>query len=566
MAGDVAKRLLSNPVQTKGHGPGRLVDVARSSEARWNSVHGAKSRALGLQRLDQSQVLENSGMKRIGQCVHVLAQLDQVATYRTHRLASRRVAKPFFLPSRIDRKQSQALGDVIVERVRQSCALILMRGDQVSAEIASFVFSVPAFGDVDRYGAQLPGLAVRIEFDPPPRGDPTRGRIPRRHSIFRFVFAVAFDRSADRLAQQLAIVWMHSVDEPIKMDGRRRVPVSRTPVARARPDLVLWNVPNPEAQLGRERRQAHTFFACPQSVIRSPQPQPVEQQTNDQDRLKRGEARGGKDIPPVLLPKRRLAEPDRAAGWKIGLSHSPSSQLPPVELRFFKSLWRGLDIAGRGSPKDLRGDLGGLAAQGADGEQRPSNNTGPQLIVVLSEYWRVGYGVQPGENLLLATRNALRVDDEIAEKDRGGGRQGRDALLDFGERKVIHENGLDPTLKRVERVNIFVGPEFFDRRIADHNCERRCVRQRSEDVSKNCVQVSRKRDHRLVGGERRVFDRSGVKGGEKDGPGGKEVSSVALDEARSGTYQCNDQIGRMGRKKGSQIAHEGVVPLAVGKA
>src|SRR6185312_4858595 len=124
MAGDVAKRLLSNPVHTKGHGPGRLVDVARSSEARWNSVHGAKSRALGLQRLDQSQVLENSGMKRIGQCVHVLAQLDQVATYRTHRLASRRVAKPFFLPSRIDRKQSQALGDVIVERVRQSCAVI----------------------------------------------------------------------------------------------------------------------------------------------------------------------------------------------------------------------------------------------------------------------------------------------------------------------------------------------------------------------------------------------------------------------------------------------------------
>ena len=84
--------------------------------------------------------------------------------------------------------------------------------------------------------------------------------------------------------------------------------------------------------------------------------------------------------------------------------------------------------------KDPRGDLGGLAAQGADGEQRPPNNAGPQLIVVLSEYWRVGYGVQPGQNLLLAVRNALRVDDEIAEKDRGGGRHGGDALMDFAER------------------------------------------------------------------------------------------------------------------------------------
>ena len=115
-------------------------------------------------------------------------------------------------------------------------------------------------------------------------------------------------------------------------------------------------------------------------------------------------------------------------------------------------------------------------------------------------------------------------------------------------------------------MNIFVGPKFFDRRIADHNCERRCVRQRSEDVSKNCMQVSRKRDHRVVGSERRVFDRSGVKGGKNDGRGGKEVSSVALDEARSRTYQCNDQIGRMGRKKSAQIARECLVSLAVRKA
>ena len=80
-------------------------------------------------------------MERVGQRMHILAELDQVATYRTHRLASDRIAQPFLLTSRINRKQSQALGDVIVERVRQSCALILVRGDQASVEVASFVFS-----------------------------------------------------------------------------------------------------------------------------------------------------------------------------------------------------------------------------------------------------------------------------------------------------------------------------------------------------------------------------------------------------------------------------------------
>ncbi len=69
MARDVAKRLLRDPVQTKGQGPGRLVDVVSSTEARWNSLYGAEPRALGLQRLDQSEVFEDSGMQRVGERV-----------------------------------------------------------------------------------------------------------------------------------------------------------------------------------------------------------------------------------------------------------------------------------------------------------------------------------------------------------------------------------------------------------------------------------------------------------------------------------------------------------------
>ena len=122
------------------------------------------------------------------------------------------------------------------------------------------------------------------------------------------------------------------------------------------------------------------------------------------------------------------------SGGRSACCDSPSPQLPPVKLRLPKFLWRGLDIAGRRSPKDLRGDLGGLPAQCADREERSPNNAAAQLIVVLSEYRRVGYRVQPGENLLLSIGNALRIDDEIAEINRGGRRQSGDALLDLAER------------------------------------------------------------------------------------------------------------------------------------
>jgi hypothetical protein len=80
--------------------------LVSSSEARWNSLYGAEPRALGLQRLDQSEVFEDSGMQRVGQRVHVLTELDQVVTYRMHRLASDRIAQSLLLLSRINRKQS----------------------------------------------------------------------------------------------------------------------------------------------------------------------------------------------------------------------------------------------------------------------------------------------------------------------------------------------------------------------------------------------------------------------------------------------------------------------------
>jgi hypothetical protein len=84
--------------------------------------------------------------------------------------------------------------------MRQPGAFILVSGDQASVQVASLVFTPPTFGNVDRYSTQLHGLAILVEFNPPPTPDPSHRRIRQHHSIFRFILAVAFERLADRPA------------------------------------------------------------------------------------------------------------------------------------------------------------------------------------------------------------------------------------------------------------------------------------------------------------------------------------------------------------------------------
>src|ERR1700733_6772901 len=177
-------------------------------------------------------------------------------------------------------------------------------------------------------------------------------------------------------------------------------------------------MPHPEAKHRRDRGQAHALFTPPQPPTRARQPQSVEQQTNDKDPLKPGDTHDGQDVPPILLPHRRLAEPDSAVRRQICLCDPPSPQLPPVKLRLAKFLRRGLDIARRRALEDLRGDLGRLPAECVNREERSANDAGAQLIVVLPKYRRVGYGVQPGQDVLLSIGKALRINTEIA--DAGG--------------------------------------------------------------------------------------------------------------------------------------------------
>ena len=74
-----------------------------------------------------------------------------------------------------------------------------------------------------------------------------------------------------------------------------------------------------------------------------------------------------------------------------------------------------------------------------------------------------------------------------------------------------------------------------------------------KNVFNDGVQVDRNRDRCVRGGERRIRYRSRIKGGKNNGCGRKEVSPVALNKARCGTHHCNNQVGRMGGEKRSQI-------------
>ncbi len=189
-----------------------------------------------------------------------------------------------------------------------------------------------------------------------------------------------------------------------------------------------------------------------------------------------------------------------------------------------------------------------------------------QLIVVLSEYWRVGYGVQPGQNLLLSMRNTLRIDDEVAEINRGARRERRDACQHLSEGQFVEENKIDPALERLDDLTKFFHPEPLDRSIADHHRDGGRAWQRFADVFNVRALVSRNRNDRVVGSKRPVTYCSRVEGGKNSGRGRKEISSMTLNEARRRTDHRNDQIGRMGREKGSQIVDERFVPLAVAEA
>src|SRR5438552_5702862 len=82
--------------------------------------------------------------------------------------------------------------------------------------------------------------------------------------------------------------------------------------------------------MSRISRESYATFACDQRTFSVPAFHQIREQPKDKNRLNKTERDPGYDPTPVILPNRRFAERDHAAGWQTFLVDFPALQLPPV--------------------------------------------------------------------------------------------------------------------------------------------------------------------------------------------------------------------------------------------
>src|SRR5438046_5984866 len=82
--------------------------------------------------------------------------------------------------------------------------------------------------------------------------------------------------------------------------------------------------------MSRISRESHATFACDQRAFSEPAFRQIREQPKDKNRLNKTKRDPGYDPPPVIIPSRRFAERDHAAGWQTFLVYFPALQLPPV--------------------------------------------------------------------------------------------------------------------------------------------------------------------------------------------------------------------------------------------
>ena len=73
-------------------------------------------------------------------------------------------------------------------------ALLFLRINQLSAQLARRFFRLPALGDVDGHAAHAEGFAVAVELAPPARSDPARTPARHHQAIFGFIVATILTR------------------------------------------------------------------------------------------------------------------------------------------------------------------------------------------------------------------------------------------------------------------------------------------------------------------------------------------------------------------------------------
>src|SRR5947208_9566310 len=82
--------------------------------------------------------------------------------------------------------------------------------------------------------------------------------------------------------------------------------------------------------MSRISRESHATFACDQRAFSEPAFRQIREQPKDKNRLNKTKRDPGYNPTPVIIPNRRFAERDHAAGWQTFFFDFPALQLPPV--------------------------------------------------------------------------------------------------------------------------------------------------------------------------------------------------------------------------------------------
>src|SRR5271156_4305640 len=133
MTTNISQSLLSDAVDNKRH---ILRQILRNSFRLDLHLHGLEARdavTLGLQRLDQTEIIEYGWMQAVRKIVDILAQLREPRAYRLTNLTRWRQVATGKLGG-VDGQSSEPLGNIIVQLTREPAPLVFMRGDQASAQ------------------------------------------------------------------------------------------------------------------------------------------------------------------------------------------------------------------------------------------------------------------------------------------------------------------------------------------------------------------------------------------------------------------------------------------------
>src|SRR5262249_26067283 len=130
---------------------------------------------------------------------------------------------------------------------------------QLGPMLRHFLFGPPTLIDIYRNPPHSQRLLIVVEFDAPTRGEPALSTSRKHHTVFALEIASILCRFRDRLADRFTIIGMDRLKETLEVQMIRMSEPVKFPRFVGSPDFVAHNVPGPQAEARRARRQFHAL-------------------------------------------------------------------------------------------------------------------------------------------------------------------------------------------------------------------------------------------------------------------------------------------------------------------